>query len=920
MSARLRGAAQAGIALAFAAPWIVARPLQALSLLLLLPWFGGFLLLRRRRSGEDPAQGTVLFLAAASCLIAGLAPVLTAGPADSALVIALCAALLLLLPWNLAAGRPLEALLLCVLLVLTPPLQIEKWQALSPVHALLLLGLTLPGSGKRPRARTLSALVGGFLGVTLISTLGSAYPQASLRAWCWLVVGAVLLHLVSELPREARNRLALVPVAVGTGIAGGAIYRVAERCLVLGVQEGLSFRIWVADSPPNYTAFYGMVALPLTIELLRRVHTRAARIAAAVSTVLLVLYLLLSYARITWASLILIAAVLVAVAGTDLLRRLLRRPRRLAALLLAAALLLGIGWRFAPKTVHDRFHFMLHPFSDERFAVWRATLAMVRDRPFLGSGLAMKRFLFPMYKARFEPYRKITAQYLVDAHSMYIELVSATGIVGLLAFLLLVVGAALPRGRLKSATPAAERRRYATFLAALAAFLLDGAVNFRLLLPDDGHLFWFLLAWGAWPAFRLQGRERTALAGGGEQHRPPSPAPSPTDRPSAPDRRGGPSSGVTDRPGARLPALLAGIAAACLLSLLADQHALRARDEARRVISESRGAPERAAESRRWFQLSAWLAPLDAHARFMLATWEQNFGRPERALELLDRALELNPVSALYHHSRGMLRLALRQVEPCLRDLDAAITLWPYQNDGQYHFDRARVRALVGDGDGAAQDLTEALRMNPQLVRRPFWSSLPDQTRQSILAALRDRAAAATRDDPPLGRILTLRLIELLQALEEPAKALAELDSFAGTAGWDTDLILRKVRLLKQLDRSDEARALVDRWLVMDPRHAMLRNEAGILAFQQGDLERAAHMFRKAIALWSSITLDNYVAHRYLLEIARRTGDAAEAARQERIVRFLEPRLRHQLWEADFHFAGEYEELQQTLLYASQVK
>jgi O-antigen ligase len=132
---------------------------------------------------------------------------------------------------------------------------------------------------------------------------------------------------------------------------------------------------------------------------------------------------------------------------------------------------------FAPHTVADRV------------AMWRSSLAMLRDRPVLGSGLNTFGLLYPRYQlpdalAPGQPF----------AHNIFLNVAAEGGLLGLAAFVAVLAAAAASGVRWLQRAGGAERVRAASVLAAGTALMvhqqLDGtAISFHI-----GFGLWLLLA------------------------------------------------------------------------------------------------------------------------------------------------------------------------------------------------------------------------------------------------------------------------------------------------------------------------------------------------------------------------------------------------------------------------------------------
>lgn len=87
-------------------------------------------------------------------------------------------------------------------------------------------------------------------------------------------------------------------------------------------------------------------------------------------------------------------------------------------------------------------------------------------------------------------------------------------------------------------------------------------------------------------------------------------------------------------------------------------------------------------------------------------------GRPDKALSEHQRAAELNPVSAVALHERGLDHLALGDLALAREDLTAAIALFPAFAEAWK--DRGRIAFLTGEAPAALRDLSRAATILPE--------------------------------------------------------------------------------------------------------------------------------------------------------------------------------------------------------------
>ncbi len=157
------------------------------------------------------------------------------------------------------------------------------------------------------------------------------------------------------------------------------------------------------------------------------------------------------------------------------------------AIALVALLVVGQGLiaRLSPETFAQ----------DERVAIWRVAMDMIRDAPWTGHGLNTFADLFPMYRTE-----AIQHSY-IRAHSTYLELAVEWGIPAAVLWFtgLFLIGVQLVRG-------AATRQQHAIFpLLALAALVQAGAhaaLDFSFQTPANAVTLAVLLGLGLAQSYR----------------------------------------------------------------------------------------------------------------------------------------------------------------------------------------------------------------------------------------------------------------------------------------------------------------------------------------------------------------------------------------------------------------------------------
>jgi putative inorganic carbon (HCO3(-)) transporter len=298
----------------------------------------------------------------------------------------------------------------------------------------------------------------GFLGMLLLSTLGSLSLQYSIKEILkWIEVLIVYVLVANEMDGRWTRALVWTVLATGALVALQGIYQFLFQVGPEGfVLFGRFMRAYGTFEQPNPYGGYLGLTLPLAVGLVVAgvlpMNGRAKiwwLVGAAVSGVLMFVALIMSWSRGAWLG---FAAALAAMAVAIVARR--GRVAVLGtvlALLLMYALLAG-GLASVPPSLVQRFS-DFGPYlgvmdvrgvevTDANFAVlervahWQAALGMWTDHPWLGVGIGNYEAAYPDYALPQWPLP------LGHAHNYYLNIGAEAGILGLVAYLILW-GAAL---------------------------------------------------------------------------------------------------------------------------------------------------------------------------------------------------------------------------------------------------------------------------------------------------------------------------------------------------------------------------------------------------------------------------------------------------------------------------------------------
>jgi predicted aspartyl protease/tetratricopeptide (TPR) repeat protein len=227
-------------------------------------------------------------------------------------------------------------------------------------------------------------------------------------------------------------------------------------------------------------------------------------------------------------------------------------------------------------------------------------------------------------------------------------------------------------------------------------------------------------------------------------------------------------------------------------------------------------------------------------------------GEPARALEDLDRAVQLKPTAANYE-ARSRVKLALKKPKEALADLDEALRLDPALSEARLR--RVPLRMASGDRDGAGADLAE---LDATL---PPGSNLRSQLGQ--LHARRNEGPQAIKQfdlwiqthqrDARLGQVLGERCWLRARMNLEPAKAVDDCKDAVDEDGDDPTLryFLGWARL-RQGDAS-AARKAFDKSIELKPQLAWALYGRGLAQTKLGEAEKGRQDLEAARKLLPAI-------------------------------------------------------------------
>jgi tetratricopeptide (TPR) repeat protein len=234
-----------------------------------------------------------------------------------------------------------------------------------------------------------------------------------------------------------------------------------------------------------------------------------------------------------------------------------------------------------------------------------------------------------------------------------------------------------------------------------------------------------------------------------------------------------------------------------------------------------------------------------ARARIVRGDALRGDGAYAQALTEYDRAVALDPESAVGHRNRSGIRADLGDHDGAIADLDRAVALEP--DNAWYVALRGEHHRIAGRDAEAIRDLTDAIRLDPAL--QFAWASR---------GATHERAGDQDAALADLGRALDLdpdyawalaRRARVWRALGDPRRQLADLDqALTLSPDWPWARCARG-DTLRVAGRDEEAVADLDIALALDPAYTSAYASRGASLANLGrhtealtDLNRAVDM------------------------------------------------------------------------------
>lgn len=314
----------------------------------------------------------------------------------------------------------------------------------------------------------------GLGALSLVTVAEPAYRHESVRELRTVIVEPILFLVLARLVwRDARARAWGAACLVAAGIAV-SLFAVGQSVIGSGVHADGIIRATATYPHPNNLCLYLERTTLLTAGLL------VARWRPRLVAILLIIQCAGIAATFSRGGLVALFAGAVALIWWVGSRRLLRLLSVSTVSVLFVAL-----WLFRTRL------FDLGGSGNEptRFAIWRASLRMIRDHPITGVGL--DQFLYQYWRRYVEP-SGWPERYTSHPHNLILDVWLSLGIVGLAVFAWIAAGVAREIWRARRVAP--RDAIAAGAVAALVGGLAHGMVDNGFFLPDLAVLTWAFVA------------------------------------------------------------------------------------------------------------------------------------------------------------------------------------------------------------------------------------------------------------------------------------------------------------------------------------------------------------------------------------------------------------------------------------------
>jgi len=251
------------------------------------------------------------------------------------------------------------------------------------------------------------------------------------------------------------------------------------------------------------------------------------------------------------------------------------------------------------------------------------------------------------------------------------------------------------------------------------------------------------------------------------------------------------------------------------------------------------------AQAQALYQQVLKLQPRHFDALHLMGVIAIQTNNPLRAIELIGRAIELNPDNAAFYIDRGNALKALKRPDEALESYERALAIRPDYAGALYN--RGNVLQDLGRLAEALESYDRALAIKPDFAEALSnrGNALKDLKRLDDALESYERALAIKPDyaEALSNRGVALRDLKRFdEALESYGRALTIRPDYA-------EALSNRGVALQDLNRLDEALASYDRALAIEPGDAEVLSNRGVALQDLKRLDEALESYERALAI-----------------------------------------------------------------------
>ena len=220
----------------------------------------------------------------------------------------------------------------------------------------------------------------------------------------------------------------------------------------------------------------------------------------------------------------------------------------------------------------------------------------------------------------------------------------------------------------------------------------------------------------------------------------------------------------------------------------------------------------------------------------------QNFikaGNFQNALISINEEIELGLKLPVTYYNRGYIQFQLKNWDGAIQDYSEAIRLNPI--DAEYYNARGRTLFELEKLQEAIQDFSKAIQIDPEIEMTYLNRGICYSLEKEFDKALKDFLEYEKRNtnDP----MLYFERANIKVEREDIYGAIQDFDQFLRLKPNDPDVMYRKALLLFESSEYDRALEICDKILLSQPNWETAKELRGLLRSKKGDLMGAIHDF-----------------------------------------------------------------------------